>query len=416
MNDKAVWQWFGQAATALGLFLFTFTPIAAQFDSDPTNNTQAGANVLPLSPGAAISNQAYLASPGNDVDFYSVTLAMGDVLLGMTTPLNDLPSSFELPDTMASILSGGIQQTFSDDDFADELPFLESVHGSLFRFHSPAASAYHIGITGFEDEEFDGSTSGNAHGEVGPYVLTAGRVNPTVLGGGFDDTDPSNNAIVGADLISLGSLNASVAVSELLSEDVDFYALNLSQGAILSAMTAPLSDLPSSLDNPDTVLGLFDSSGTMLLVNDDAGDVGYSDLDPDLGSNYPLGAEGTFGSALRAVIPADGIYYLGITGYGDDNFSGTHEELGRYALLVGVHSDATPNSDGDYNSDGTVDAADYVAWRKTDGTQTGYDTWRTDFGAEWGNGAGVDAITAAPEPSTLAILIVAAVAIGICRS
>ena len=30
---------------------------------------------------------------------------------------------------------------------------------------------------------------------------------------------------------------------------------------------------------------------------------------------------------------------------------------------------------GDFNGDGTVDAADYVVWRKTDGTPLGYDTW-----------------------------------------
>jgi hypothetical protein len=36
---------------------------------------------------------------------------------------------------------------------------------------------------------------------------------------------------------------------------------------------------------------------------------------------------------------------------------------------------------GDYNNDGSVDAADYVIWRKNDGTPAGYTTWRTNFGA-----------------------------------
>ena len=378
--ETSVWQLFGRAVGALGLIVICCTPIPAQIDTDPANNTSGGANALALDAGMAISNRAELASPGNDVDFYSVTLAAGDVLLGMTTPLDNLPSSFEFPDTMASVLSGGIQQTFSDDDFAEELPFLEDVRGSLFRFQSSAANAYHIGITGFEDEEFDGATSGNAHEEIGTYVLTAGRVNPTLLGGGFNDTDPSNDATSGADLISLGSLKASVAVSELISEDVDYYELHLSQGSILSAMTAPLSDLPSSFNFPDTALGLFDSDGIPLLVNDDAGDEGYSDLFPDLGSDNPLGPDGIFGSAIRALIPANGVYYLGVTGFEDDDFVGVHDELGRYALLVGVHSEATPNLEGDYNSNGTVDAADYVVWRETDGMQPGYDTWRATSG------------------------------------
>src|SRR5262245_24788108 len=35
---------------------------------------------------------------------------------------------------------------------------------------------------------------------------------------------------------------------------------------------------------------------------------------------------------------------------------------------------------GDFNGNGTVDAADYVVWRKTGGTQADYTTWRTHFG------------------------------------
>jgi hypothetical protein len=46
---------------------------------------------------------------------------------------------------------------------------------------------------------------------------------------------------------------------------------------------------------------------------------------------------------------------------------------------------------GDYNQDGTVDAADYVAWRKDDGTKAGYDTWRANFGATSASGAHVAA-------------------------
>lgn len=35
---------------------------------------------------------------------------------------------------------------------------------------------------------------------------------------------------------------------------------------------------------------------------------------------------------------------------------------------------------GDYNSDGIVDAADFVVWRKIGGPQANYDEWRTHFG------------------------------------
>jgi endoglucanase len=35
---------------------------------------------------------------------------------------------------------------------------------------------------------------------------------------------------------------------------------------------------------------------------------------------------------------------------------------------------------GDYNGDSTIDAADYILWRKNDGSQVGFDTWQANFG------------------------------------
>jgi hypothetical protein len=69
---------------------------------------------------------------------------------------------------------------------------------------------------------------------------------------------------------------------------------------------------------------------------------------------------------------------------------------------------ATAGVAGDYNGNGVVDAADYVVWRKTDGTSTGYSTWRTHFGQTFGSGSDVSANTAVPEPTTLVLLIIAA--------
>jgi hypothetical protein len=72
---------------------------------------------------------------------------------------------------------------------------------------------------------------------------------------------------------------------------------------------------------------------------------------------------------------------------------------------------------GDFNQDGTVDAADYVVWRKTDGTQTGYDAWRANFGTSLlaGSGAAIpsaEPLPAVPEPSTLMILCITAIVLG----
>jgi hypothetical protein len=71
---------------------------------------------------------------------------------------------------------------------------------------------------------------------------------------------------------------------------------------------------------------------------------------------------------------------------------------------------------GDYNKDGTVDAADYVAWRKTDGNAAGYNLWRTNFGKSTIVGAGAAGTSttqaAVPEPATFVLFMV--VATGWC--
>ncbi|HEY3393038.1 MAG TPA: PEP-CTERM sorting domain-containing protein, partial [Lacipirellulaceae bacterium] len=65
---------------------------------------------------------------------------------------------------------------------------------------------------------------------------------------------------------------------------------------------------------------------------------------------------------------------------------------------------------GDFNGDGKVDAADYVVWRKTNGTQDGYTAWRTNFGRTSGPAAGQVA-AAAPEPASLALAALSVLAV-----
>jgi hypothetical protein len=67
-----------------------------------------------------------------------------------------------------------------------------------------------------------------------------------------------------------------------------------------------------------------------------------------------------------------------------------------------------PGIPGDHNADGTVDTADYVAWRKDPsafgGDPDGYDTWRQHFGEPGGSGS----VAGVPEPSSLLLLLLTA--------
>ena len=77
---------------------------------------------------------------------------------------------------------------------------------------------------------------------------------------------------------------------------------------------------------------------------------------------------------------------------------------------------------GDIHNDGTVDAADYVFWRKNfSSDQARYDAWRANFGASLGPGSGSALPTAhplfaaVPEPETLIMMILAAVGLCFCQ-
>jgi PEP-CTERM motif len=73
---------------------------------------------------------------------------------------------------------------------------------------------------------------------------------------------------------------------------------------------------------------------------------------------------------------------------------------------------AIPGLPGDFNQDGSVDAADYVVWRKGAYTQADYLVWRAHFGQTAFSGAALPAAGATsspvPEPATLVLLMFAA--------
>jgi hypothetical protein len=96
---------------------------------------------------------------------------------------------------------------------------------------------------------------------------------------------------------------------------------------------------------------------------------------------------------------------------------------------TGVLSVTSVGVPGDYNNNGLVDAADYVVWRKNQGTtnplpndpiggtigSAQYDQWRSHFGQTAGSGAGVSTNATVPEPAMLVMLIMAALGVSTRR-
>ena len=72
-----------------------------------------------------------------------------------------------------------------------------------------------------------------------------------------------------------------------------------------------------------------------------------------------------------------------------------------WAKTARARSGIPETSMGDFDGDRDVDAADYVVWRKTDGTQAGLDAWRANFGISLSVGSGVTLPAAEPPSSAV---------------
>jgi autotransporter-associated beta strand protein len=89
--------------------------------------------------------------------------------------------------------------------------------------------------------------------------------------------------------------------------------------------------------------------------------------------------------------------------------------------VLDITTFVSPILSGDYNNDGKVDAADYIAWRNNQGTTNvlpndpiggtigaaQYNQWRAHFGQTAGSGASLNESTAVPEPKAIVLFAIA---------
>jgi hypothetical protein len=84
------------------------------------------------------------------------------------------------------------------------------------------------------------------------------------------------------------------------------------------------------------------------------------------------------------------------------------DSFGLTSFIQQFAQNGPPVLAGDYNTNGAVDAADYVVWRKANiNDQQGYNTWRAHFGESLGGGSGDADSVGVPEPAALALMTIA---------
>jgi hypothetical protein len=142
------------------------------------------------------------------------------------------------------------------------------------------------------------------------------------------DQEPSNNSMSTATIQFTPRTNldsdAGTFTFFVGGGDHDFIGIGgLLAGDVVTVLSTPMVDAPN-FEMPDTIVGLFNSTGNVLCIGDDSFN---NDLD-----DIPMG----LGGLCRLEIPSDGEYFAGVTGFSAVPFDGAHFEEGEYLLSVTV--------------------------------------------------------------------------------
>jgi hypothetical protein len=215
------------------------------------------------------------------------------------------------------------------------------------------------------------------------YVRAQGIVLP-------DPNDPEND---GGNLVLLGRVNPEQLTGYLVYFDVSG---NLNLQTLVGGTA---TDIGTTFDAP------FNAGSEVVVELNIVGD--------QLSAFAWLADDPNGKPAEPQVTATDTMFTTGVAGVAfaedDDNTHG----IFRYASAQGTpFVDTLP---GDFNSDGVVDAADYVSWRNGAANPTDYETWRANFGAGAGaSAAGLGAsanVASIPEPASW---VAGLIALGAC--
>jgi autotransporter-associated beta strand protein len=249
----------------------------------------------------------------------------------------------------------------------------------------------------------------NTDGDAASFNWTGG----TLTIGGNNSTSALNSTGSGsASLVKTGSGTLTLSSANTYTGGTTVNAGLL----VVSGATAKLGSGSVTVLDPGTgaggglriqtgVLNAIGDNATLSLAGGstpDVADVGFAFL--EAGVNDRIAA-----LVLGGVLQVNGLTY-GSTASGALFKSDEYFSVGGSGIL-------SVGQTGDYNGDGSVNAADYVVWRKSPanyGGNPGYDLWRANFGQTSGSGAGATAdslSSAVPEPSPLLLLALAATSV-----
>jgi hypothetical protein len=271
-------------------------------------------------------------------------------------------------------------------------------------FRESNASERHLGELNITDSRMMGPNSTVALGNI--FTATAAPFTPTPGGdltfefheaggdtrtGIVDYVGPHNNLV----LVVNPDGQTFIQNQSTVNLDIDGYFITSASGALNTGSWTSLADGDSTWreSNPSSIhLGELNINGSRHLAASSAA--------------VSLGSAFTPGSAKDLVFQFHAVGMGTLTGWVE------------YEDGV-INFGTTP---GDFNNDGRVDAADYVVWRKNEGTMNSlpndnniggtigsahYNLWRANFGTTAGSGSALSGAVV-PEPTITVLLLIIA--------
>ncbi len=270
--------WVGAATLCvMGLLLSLLIATAAYANTDAGSN-DVFASAQFLQPGSlSVSGELDPVTTGDLIAQESGNLFPGGVLFHdfFVTPGGTFSAAIDNSASGTDTTLGSFDQSFNLIATDDDSSPLGTGLGSGLRLTGNPDGTIHLRVSGFSDFDFDGISDGGtaAHSQSGAYEIL---------------------------LFEGGSVG-----------DVDLFAFTgLPEGQRYLAETfAGPTGTP-----PDTVLGLFDNFGNIVLTDDDGG-------------------AGTL-SQMEVTVPDGGTLFLGVSGFSDFGFTGQHAQTGSYSLAL----------------------------------------------------------------------------------
>jgi autotransporter-associated beta strand protein len=295
-----------------------------------------------------------------------------------------------------------------------------------------------------------GSVTGAGNVNLGSGTFTIGSDNSsTTFSGQFVETNGGTGGKVtkqGTGTLTLSGSNLNTGLTTISAGTL--LANNTTgSGTGTGAVTVAIA---GKLGGTGTIAGAVTNNGTLT-----PGDAGVGTLTAS--SNVIDGANSHWGIDLNGVtadklvvggnLDLSAVDALDVTGTGTGpwiiaTYTGTltgafDTVTSGYTADYSMAGQITLNAaaaglPGDFNSDGKVDAGDYVTWRKNNNTNNAlandsglgtpigaahYNLWRANFGNPpgAGSGGGLGSTAAVPEPSTLGLIAMSLVALAFRR-